>query len=52
MTYQDNFTLPREVLEHIIESGFEYLPELMRIVINEAMKIERQTYLGANVVDP
>jgi putative transposase len=46
MTYQDNCTLPKEILEHIAEQGLDYLPELIRIVVNAAMKAERQRYLG------
>jgi transposase-like protein len=47
MTYQHpDFTLPTELLEQIAEQGFETLPELIRIVINEAMRMERQRYLG------
>lgn len=47
MTYQQpDFTLPAELLAQIAEQGFEALPELIRIVINEAMRLERQQYLG------
>ena len=47
MTYQQSdFTLPAELLEQIAEQGFEALPELIRIVINEAMRMERQKHLG------
>jgi len=47
MTYQQSdFTLPAELLEQIAEQGFEALPELIRIVVNEAMRLERQNYLG------
>ncbi len=47
MTYQQSdFTLPAELLEQIAEQGFEALPDLIRIVINEAMRMERQQYLG------
>lgn len=47
MTYQDNFTLPTEYLEQLSEQGSEYLPELIRILVNAAMQIERQKHLGA-----
>jgi len=47
MTYQDDFTLPTEILEQIAEQGLDYMPELVRILINTAMQIERQNYLGA-----
>ncbi|MFZ2096373.1 MAG: IS256 family transposase [Anaerolineales bacterium] len=45
MTYQSDFTLPSEILEQITEQGFDFLPELIRIVINAAMQAERQQYL-------
>lgn len=46
MTYQDNFTLPTELLEQVNEHGIDVLPELIRIVINTAMQVERQKHLG------
>jgi len=46
MTYQDHFTLPIELLEQVAEQGLDFLPELIRIVINTAMQIERQRHLG------
>lgn len=53
MTYQGDFTLPTELLEQIAADGFDKghkcskLPELIRIVVNAAMRAERQQYLGA-----
>jgi transposase-like protein len=47
MTYQDDFTLPPELLEQIAIQGFDFIPELIRIVVNEAMDAQRQQYLGA-----
>ena len=35
-----------EVLDQIAAQSFDALPELIRIVINEAMRLERQQYLG------
>ncbi len=46
MTYQHHSTLPEDLLEQIAEQGLAYLPELLRIMINAAMKVERQQYLG------
>jgi putative transposase len=46
MTYQNDFTLPTELLEQVAEQGLDFLPELIRIVINNAMQVERQKYLG------
>jgi putative transposase len=47
MTYQDNFTLQPEIMEQIAGQGLEYLPELIRSIVNAAMKVERQRHLGA-----
>lgn len=47
MTYQGDFTLTDELLEQITAQGFEFIPELIRILLNAAMKAERQQYLGA-----
>ena len=47
MTYQDDFTLPSEIMEQIAQQGIEYLPELIQTLVNAAMQIERQKYLGA-----
>lgn len=47
MTYTDDCTLPAEMLEQIASQGFDVLPELIRIVINTAMQVERQKYLRA-----
>lgn len=46
MTYQNDCTLPNEMLEQISEQGLDYLPDLIRVVVNAAMKAERQQYLG------
>jgi putative transposase len=48
MTHQDDCTLPLELLEQIAEQGLDYLPELVRIVVNTAMQAERQKYLGVS----
>ena len=45
MTYQDNFTVNEEVLEGISESGLDFMPELLRIIVNAAMREERQRHL-------
>jgi putative transposase len=51
MTYQDHFTLPDELLEQVAEQGLDFLPELIRIVINKAMQVERQKYLGVGLYE-
>jgi transposase-like protein len=47
MTYQPHCTLPKEILEQIAAEGLEVLPELVQILINEAMRLERERHLGA-----
>lgn len=47
MTYDKDYSIPEEVLEQICEEGFDALPDLMRIVMNAAMYMERQKHLGA-----
>ena len=47
MIYNNNCTLPTEYLEQLSEQGFEGLPDLVRTLVNEAMRIERENYLRA-----
>jgi transposase-like protein len=47
MTYQHDFTLPTELLEQLSQEGLEGLPEMIRILVNEAMLLERQNHLQA-----
>lgn len=46
MTYEQDCTLPIELLEQIMEHGLDIVPELIRTVLNTAMRLERQRYLG------
>jgi putative transposase len=47
MTYQPDFTVPGELLDQITEQGLDFIPELVRILVNAAMRAEREQYLGA-----
>ena len=47
MTYPDDCTLPEEFLEQLATQGMDGLPELIRILVNEAMQLERQKHLNA-----
>jgi putative transposase len=47
MTYEEDYSIPEEILEQICAEGFDALPDLVRIMINTAMRIERQKHLGA-----
>jgi transposase-like protein len=51
MTYQADCTLPAEILETITAGGLESLPELIRVLVNEAMKLEREQHLGAEAYE-
>ena len=47
MIYKNDCTLPKEYLEQLTEEGLESLPEMIRILVNEAMQIERENHLNA-----
>ncbi len=51
MTYQVDCILPNELLEQVSEQGLDFLPELIRIVINDAMQVERQKFLGVRLYE-
>jgi len=44
MTHQENYTFAEE----LAEKGLEAVPELMRVLINQAMQAERSRYLQAD----
>ncbi len=46
MTYQADCTLPTDLLEQISESGFDALPEAIRLLLNTVMLLDRQKFLG------
>ncbi len=52
MTYQDDSTYPIELLEQVAEQGLDFIPELVRIMINTTMQAERQKYLGVGPFEP
>ena len=43
MTHQNDYTLPQD----LVEKGLENVPELLRVLINQAMQAERAKYLNA-----
>ncbi|RLD02732.1 MAG: hypothetical protein DRI56_13705 [Chloroflexota bacterium] len=47
MTYQNDFTLPSELLEQIASEGLDFIPTLIEILINAAMQAERSKHLRA-----
>ena len=51
MTHQNNDSKLDAVMELLIENGFEGFADIMRILLNEAMKIERDDALGAGLYE-
>jgi transposase-like protein len=47
MTYHADCTLPTDFLEQIADGGLETLPEAIRLLLNAAMLLERQKFIGA-----
>ena len=47
MTYHADCTLPEGVVEQIADGGLDALPEAIRLLINAAMLLERQKFIGA-----
>ena len=47
MIYKSDCTLTRAYLEQLSKQGLDGLPDLVRVLVNEAMRIERENYLGA-----
>jgi putative transposase len=46
MIYKDDCTLPKEYLEQLTAEGLESLPEMIRLLVNQAMQIEREKHLN------
>ena len=47
MTYQPDCTLPTDLLDLLSEGGLAALPEAIRLLLNTAMLLERQQFIGA-----
>ena len=47
MIYEEDCTLPKEYLEKLTSEGLEGIPEMIQILVNEAMRIERERYVNA-----
>lgn len=47
MTYSPDFTLPPALLEQLAEQGLGAIPEMIHVLINNAMLAERQLFLNA-----
>ena len=46
MIYNNDCTLPKEYLEQLTAEGLESLPEMIRLLVNQAMQIERDKHLN------
>jgi len=47
MIYKNDCTLPKEYLEQLTAEGLEGLPDMLRVLVNEAMQIERSRHMNA-----
>lgn len=47
MTHQFEFSQTHDAVQLLAENGFEGMAHAMQLLINEAMKLQRQDYLGA-----
>jgi len=47
MIYDNDCTLTKEYLGQLTEQGLDGLPDLIRVMVNEAMQIERENFLQA-----
>lgn len=47
MTYQTDYTISDDLMAEILTNGLDAIPEMIRILINTAMRVERQSWLGA-----
>jgi len=48
MTHQNNYTFSKDFIDELIGIGFDGIPEMFRIIMNNAMKAEREQYLQAS----
>src|ERR687885_638610 len=48
MTYHPDCTLPPEILEQIADGGLAALPDAIGLLLNAAMLLERQKFIGAD----
>ena len=46
MTCRENCTIDEKIYEYILEKGLEGLVPAIELLLNEAMKFERNKYLG------
>ena len=47
MTHQQNYNLSYDVIEELSQNGINAIPDLLRVLLNNAMQAERSRYLQA-----
>lgn len=47
MTHQENYNLSSDVIEELTQKGLNAVPDLLRVLLNNAMRAERSKYLQA-----
>jgi putative transposase len=47
MTHQENRTVVRDAVQLLAEEGFDGMAQIMQLLLNECMKIERRQVIGA-----
>jgi len=47
MTHQNNYTFSPNLLEDLMRQGLDGVPEMLRVMLNTAMQVEREKYLQA-----
>jgi len=47
MTHQENYNLSSSTIEDLTRNGLEAIPELVRVILNSVMQVERAKYLQA-----
>ncbi len=48
MTHQNNYTFSQDFIDELIDTGFDGMSEIYRILYNDAMKAEREKFLQAD----
>jgi len=48
MTHQENYTFSKTFVDELIKAGFDGIPEMFRLIMNNAMKAERDQFLRAD----
>ena len=51
MTHQENYNLSTSMIEELAQNGLEVIPELVRVILNNVMQVERSQYLQAKAYE-